>query len=194
MTMKLIVGLGNPGKEYEMSRHNTGWRVIDALVKHLKFDEPKKESKFQAIVSTGVFNEEKLIIAKPVTYMNLSGESVAAIMNFYKIGEEDLWVVYDDVDLTLGQIRIRKDGGPGTHNGMKSIIKCTGLAGFPRFRVGIESRGATSHEHITTADFVLDRFLEEEEQTVQIAINKTVRAIITALEKNLDLAMNEFNI
>jgi PTH1 family peptidyl-tRNA hydrolase len=191
--MKLIVGLGNPGKDYEKSRHNTGWRVIDELVKEFKFDEPKKENKFKALVSSGIFNDEKIILAKPVTYMNLSGEAVASLIHFYKIQPDDLWVIYDDLDLPLGQIRIRKEGGPGTHNGMKSIIERTGLKTFPRFRVGIESRGVTAYETQDTADFVIAPFLKEEIRTATIALKKTVKAILTALEKNLDLAMNEYN-
>jgi peptidyl-tRNA hydrolase, PTH1 family len=191
--MKLIVGLGNPGKDYEKSRHNTGWRVIDELVKELKFDEPKKENKFKAFVSNGLFNDEKIILAKPVTFMNLSGEAVAALVHFYKVQPDDLWVIYDDLDLPLGQIRIRKEGGPGTHNGMKSVIECAGLNNFPRFRVGIESRGVTAHEQQDTADFVIAPFLKEEAKTAAIALKKTVKAILTALEKSLDLAMNEYN-
>ena len=192
--MKLIVGLGNPGKEYEKARHNTGWRVIDALTKELGFDEPKQEKKFKALVSSGTFNDEKIILAKPVTYMNLSGEAVTALLHYYKVKPDDLWIIYDDIDLPLGQIRIRKDGGPGTHNGMKSVIKCTGLKNFPRFRVGIESRGVTAHKEQDTADFVLAPCLKEECRTAAIALKKTVKAITTALEKNLDLAMNEYNI
>jgi PTH1 family peptidyl-tRNA hydrolase len=191
--MKLIIGLGNPGKDYEKSRHNTGWRVIDELVKEFKFDEPKKESKFKALVCSGIYNDEKIILAKPVTYMNLSGEAVAALRHFYKVESDDLWIIYDDLDLPLGQIRIRKEGGPGTHNGMKSVIECTGINNFPRFRVGIESRGVTAHEAQETADFVIAPFLAEETRTAAIALKKTVKAIITALEKNLDLAMNEYN-
>lgn len=191
--MKLIVGLGNPGTKYEKSRHNTGWRVIDALVKEFGFEKPKKEIKFKALVTDGIFNDEKIILAKPTTYMNLSGEAVAALVNFYKIKPDDLWLIYDDLDLPLGQIRIRKDGGPGTHNGMKSVIQSTGLTTFPRFRVGIESRGVTAYKNQDTADFVLASCLDEECQTAAISLKKTVKAILTALEKNLDLAMNEYN-
>jgi peptidyl-tRNA hydrolase, PTH1 family len=191
--MKLIVGLGNPGKEYALSRHNTGWRVVSELAKTLKLEDFKKEKKFNSNVTSTVINGEKVLLAQPLTFMNLSGEAVKAIMNFYKIAPQDLWVIYDDIDLTLGQIRIRKNGGSGTHNGMKSILEKIGSEEFPRFRVGIESRGLTAHKAQDTADFVLSSFLKEETRTATMAIKKTVEAILTALQKNLDLAMNEYN-
>jgi peptidyl-tRNA hydrolase, PTH1 family len=192
--MKLIVGLGNPGKEYSLSRHNTGWQVVAELGRILDFDDFKKETKFKANITRGEIKGEKIILAQPLTYMNLSGEAVSAIMKFYKLEPDDLWVIYDDVDLPLGQIRIRKDGGPGTHNGMKSIVEKIGDNSFPRFRVGIESRGVTAHKEQETADFVLSPFNENELNTANIAFKKAVQAILTALNKNLDLAMNEYNI
>jgi PTH1 family peptidyl-tRNA hydrolase len=192
--MKLIVGLGNPGKEYANSRHNAGWNVIDTLVKDLQLDEPKKEPKFKAMVSTGVLNDEKIILAKPTTYMNLSGESVIALMNFYKVPHEDLWVIYDDIDLPLGQIRIRKDGGAGTHNGMKSIVECLGVKTFPRLRIGTESRGLTAPKEQDTASFVLTPFTKEETKTIKEVFEKASKAIILSIGQNLDLAMNKYNV
>lgn len=191
--MKLIVGLGNPGKEHKTSRHNTGWMVIDALVHELKFDELKKEDKFKAKVSSGTVNKEKIILAKPVTFMNLSGEAVSALMNFYKIAPEDVWVIYDDLDLPLGQLRIRKEGGPGTHNGMKSVIDQMGDQNFPRFRVGIESRGETAPSQQDTSSFVLAPFTKEETPTALVGMRKAVSAVILGLSADLETAMNQFN-
>jgi len=191
--MKLIVGLGNPGKEHKTSRHNTGWMVIDALVHELKFEELKNEDKFKAKVSSGTVNNEKIILAKPVTYMNLSGEAVSALMNFYKIPPEDVWIIYDDLDLPLGQLRIRKEGGPGTHNGMKSVIEHMGVQNFPRFRVGIESRGETAPEQQDTSSFVLTSFTKDETPVAIEGMRKAVSAVILGLKEDLETAMNQFN-
>ncbi|HLG26043.1 MAG TPA: aminoacyl-tRNA hydrolase [Candidatus Gracilibacteria bacterium] len=198
--MKLIVGLGNPGKEYKTTRHNVGWMVVDALVHDLQFEDLKKEEKFSAKLSAGEIGGEKIILAKPTTFMNLSGEAVSALKNFYKIEPEDIWVIYDDLDLPLGQLRIRKDGGPGTHNGMKSVIESVGSKDFPRFRIGIESRGGAlslkgepSPKQQDTTSFVLSKFSEEETPLALEGMRKAINAVKCALEEGVEVAMNKFN-
>lgn len=197
--MKLIIGLGNPGKEYKTSRHNCGWMVVDALIHDLNFPEIKAEEKFKAKVSMGMVETaghpegEKIIFAKPTTFMNLSGEAVAAFRNFYKIDPVDIWIVFDELDLPLGQLRIRKNGGAGTHNGMKSVIESLGIKNFPRFRIGIESRGKTAPQQQDTTSFVLSSFTREETPLALEGMRKAVEAIKLALNEGIDAAMNKFN-
>ena len=150
--MYIIVGLGNPGDKYEKTRHNVGFNVIDLLAKEYSIDVSK--IKHKALIGEGRVGTEKVILVKPMTYMNLSGESVADICNYYNIDLENLIVIYDDIDLDVGKIRIRKKGSGGTHNGMRSIIKCLGSNEFPRVRVGI-SKPKNGQD---LADFVLSRF------------------------------------
>lgn len=189
--MKLIVGLGNPGNDYEQTRHNVGYMVIDRLAEMLEAED-FNEDKSKSQTTTANYNDEKLILAKPTTYMNLSGEAVSKIINFYKISPENVWVIYDDIDLPLGQIRIRKEGGPGTHKGMKSIIDHIGN-NFPRFRVGIESRGESAPSQQDISSFVLSPFTKKEEPIVEEAVKKAAEAVKTALEEGLESAMNKFN-
>ena len=190
--MKLIVGLGNPGPKYENTRHNAGYMIIDIFAKQLNADEFKPEKKFNSLLSTVEHNDEKILLAKPTTFMNLSGQSVLAISQFYKIDPSNIWVIYDDVDLPLGQIRIRKDGGPGTHNGMESIITNIGQ-NFPRFRFGIESRGVTSPEQQDISSFVLSPFTNEELEIVKKTLKKAAEALKTVLEEGIIEAMNKYN-
>lgn len=191
--MILIAGLGNPGPEYENSRHNTGWRIADLLRKELEFEEFSPDKKFSSLVSKGTYCGQKIIILKPLTFMNLSGKAISPVMAFYKMTPSSLWVVYDDLDLHLGQIRIRKEGGPGTHNGMKSITETLGSGKFARFRVGIESRGLTAPEGQETSSFVLDSFKKEELPESRATNKRAAEAIILALSQNLDEAMNIYN-
>ena len=132
--MKLIVGLGNPGPEYDRTRHNMGFKVIDKL--SAKYSIEVNHSKFKGMYGTGLINGEKIILFKPYTYMNLSGEAVEQIAAFYKVDLEDLIVIYDDIDIAPGLIRIRKSGSAGSHNGMKSVTQMMGSTAFPRVRVG----------------------------------------------------------
>ena len=190
--MKLIIGLGNPGKEYEKARHNAGWMVADALQKALGFEEFKNDKKFKAQVSIGTYDEEKVILAKPMTMMNLSGEAVQALVAFYKLDSEDTLVIYDDLDTPFGSLRIRKKGGSGTHNGMKSVVQTLG-ENFPRIRIGIESRGITSAAEHETASYVLSPFNKTEQKTLKEAINTAVGAVKTILKQGLEPAMNNYN-
>jgi peptidyl-tRNA hydrolase, PTH1 family len=174
--MKLICGLGNPGGKYNNTRHNVGFMVVDALVGEAEFNE-----KWNALVAEIEINGEKTYVIKPTTFMNLSGQAVAKFANFYKIESENITIVYDDIDLPLGTLRSRESGGPGTHNGMKSIIADLGTQNFPRLRVGIESRGETAPEQMDLAAFVLAPFSKEEALT----IDEAVTAAVVILKKPL---------
>lgn len=196
--MKLIVGLGNPGPQYEKTRHNIGFTLIDELRKDLELEKFSPNPKFSAELSAGHFSsntaaDEKILLAKPTTFMNLSGVAVAALMEYYKIPPQDTWILYDDIDLPFGQLRIRAEGSPGTHNGMKNIVATCGTSQFPRFRFGIESRGATAPEKQDTASFVLARFTPQEEEMLAEHLKKAVKALKTALSDGFEPAMNEHN-
>lgn len=186
--MYIIVGLGNPGDKYAKTRHNVGFNVIDLLAKEYSIDVSK--IKHKALTGEGRVGTEKVILVKPITYMNLSGESVVDICNYYNIDLENLIVIYDDIDLDIGKIRIRKKGSGGTHNGMRSIIKCLGSNEFPRVRVGI-SRPQNGQD---LADFVLSRFSKDDEKNLQESYEHAVAAVDCAIRENLDLAMNRYNV
>ncbi len=177
--MKLICGLGNPGDKYARTRHNVGFRVLDLLAQKLNFPEFSEKGKY--LLSEKGRGENKIFLMKPLTYMNLSGEAVMEVLNFYKIEPKDLLVVYDDVDLPLGKLRYRDSGSAGTHNGMKSIIEQLATLDFPRLRVGIESRGVTAPEQMELDVFVLAPFLPEEEELLKPALAEAVEL----LEKSL---------
>ncbi len=192
--MKLIVGLGNPGDKYSKTRHNVGFILIDALA--FKYQaEFKYEKKFNAEIAeikNPDLSEEQLILAKPHTFMNNSGEAVQKIAHFYKIPVEDTWLIYDDLDLPLGTLKIKKNGGPGTHNGVKSVVEHFGKD-FPRFRIGIESRGTSASTFQDTASFVLSEFFGQEKEQVVEALDKGIKSIETALRQGIEAAMNKFN-
>jgi len=184
--MKLIVGLGNPGPEYEKTRHNAGWHVVDAFAKKFRIDVSRHEK--NALTGTGRVAGGSVMVAKPLTYMNLSGDAVKLLMNAYVESTQDLIVVYDDIDLPLGKLRIRPNGSAGTHNGMRSIISVLDTDNFPRLRVGI---GAASGEPLR--DYVLDEFTPEEQPIVEAAITRAVDALVLFVRGDLRRAMNEFN-
>ena len=184
----IIVGLGNPGDKYEKTRHNVGFNVIDLLAKEYSIDVSKLKHK--ALIGEGRVGTEKVILVKPMTYMNLRGESVVDICNYYNVDLENVIVIYDDIDLDVGKIRIRKKGSGGTHNGMRSIIKCLGSNEFPRVRVGI-SKPKNGQD---LADFVLSRFAKEDEKSLNESFENAVAAIDCAIRQDLDLAMNRYNV
>ena len=186
--MYIIVGLGNPGKQYENTRHNVGFNIIDILADEYGISVNKM--KYKALIGEGRVGTEKVVLVKPVTYMNLSGESLAEIYNFYKVDTSNIVVIYDDIDLDVGKIRIRKKGSGGTHNGMRSIIKCLGSNEFPRVRVGI-SKPKNGQD---LADFVLSRFSKEDEKSLQESFENSVAAVDCAIRNDLDLAMNRYNV
>ncbi|MEK7523475.1 MAG: aminoacyl-tRNA hydrolase [Patescibacteria group bacterium] len=191
--MKLIVGLGNPGKEYEKTRHNVGFQCVDLLQQHLGFPAFKVEKKFASQISEGSYQNHKVILAKPETFMNNSGEALQKLVNFYHIEPQDAWVIYDDVDLPLGSIRIRTEGSSGTHNGMKSIISLLGFQNFPRIRIGIESRGESSPQKQDLASFVLHAFSKKEAKLAKETLQMSKEAIMFALEKGIPAAMDQYN-
>jgi peptidyl-tRNA hydrolase, PTH1 family len=191
--MKLIVGLGNPGLKYEGTRHNIGFMALDHLRERIKFSDFRNESKFKSEISRGEFNGEKVILIKPQTFMNLSGDGVLLVKQFYKIDSKDIWVAYDDVDLNLGVLRIRFEGSAGTHNGMKSLIQCLGTEFFTRFRLGIETRGESSPIHQDVASFVLERFKNEELPQVNELLSTFSEAAVLALKKGGEAAQNMFS-
>ncbi len=177
--MKLIVGLGNPGKKYEKTRHNVGFLVLDALHERLKSDHISKwdhNKKFKAEIAGVTYNTEKLILIKPQTFMNESGVSVQLVANFYKIQAKDIIVVHDDKDIPLGEIKVQQDRGSAGHNGIKSIIQYMGTQDFWRIRVGVASTNAKKMEDI--ADFVLSKFGLFEKGTLKLKIQHAVDEIM----------------
>ncbi len=169
--MKLIVGLGNPGKQYELTRHNVGFLCLDSLKE--KYDLTfKLDSTFNAMVATKIIGGEKCVFVKPQTYMNLSGEAVGKILKYFKIDVLDLLVIYDDMDIPLGALRLREKGSAGGHNGINSIIPHVGTQEFKRIRVGI-----SSNMSIDAKDYVLGRFSKEEQITLSLIKDKVVSAI-----------------
>lgn len=191
--MKLIIGLGNPGKKYEKSRHNVGFMVLEALQKSLKFEKFHEETKWQVALSNGTYEGEKVVLVKPLTYMNLSGEAISKIVQFYKVPLKDCLMIYDDLDTPFQSLRIRKTGGPGTHNGMKSIVEKLGSEDFPRIRIGIESRGVLTPSQQETTSFVLSSFSSEEQKVLKKMITKGVEATKSWLEEGIENAMNKYN-
>ena len=186
--MFVIVGLGNPEKKYEGTRHNIGFAVIDALAD--KYNISIKDKKHKALCGTGVIEGVKVMLVKPLTYMNLSGDSVADVMNFYKLDpEEDMLVVYDDISLAPGNIRVRKKGSAGGHNGIKSIIARCGTQNFMRVRVGVGEKP----EGWDLADHVLGHFSDEDSRLVREAVDDAIGAIVRMSRGDVDQAMNNYN-
>jgi peptidyl-tRNA hydrolase, PTH1 family len=185
--MKLIVGLGNPGKQYDQTRHNIGFEVIDVLSD--LFSIPLNQSKFKGMYGIGLHNREKVLLLKPLTYMNLSGESIRAVMDYYQIELEDLLVIYDDLDLPVGKIRLRQKGSPGGHNGIKSTVAHLGTQEFNRIRIGIDR----PTPGMSVPDYVLGRFRAEERPFTQNAVKRSAEACAAWLQKPFLQVMNEYN-
>lgn len=183
--MYIIAGLGNPGSKYENTRHNMGFKAIDAMASEFGIDVNR--FKFKGLIGEGRIGTEKVILLKPQTYMNLSGQSVREIMNFYKIPEENLIVIYDDFDLPIGSIRVRKSGGPGTHNGMKSVVQELGSRKFPRVRVGIGSSDGS------TIQFVIGKVGKDEQQILNEAAEAAASAAADIIRIGIENAMNIHN-
>ena len=184
--MKLIVGLGNPEKDYSQTRHNMGFNVLNLLAK--EYDIDISRNKFEAEFGSGIIENEKVILIKPQTFMNSSGRSVIEFVKFYKISLEDLIVVYDDIDIDVSDIRIRKTGSPGSHNGMKSIVNILADDRFPRVRVGI---GSPTDDDLV--NYVIGAIPEEEIPKLNKGIEKAKDAIVEILKNGINSAMNKFN-
>ena len=186
--MFVIAGLGNPTSQYEGTRHNIGFDVMDALAE--KYNISISEKKHKALCGKGVIEGEKVLLVKPQTYMNLSGESIAEILNYYKVdAEEDFLVVFDDISLAPGNIRIRKKGSAGGHNGIKNIIAMTGTQNFKRIKVGVGEKP----KGWDLADYVLGRFPDEDRKKVNDAIEDAIGAVSMILRGETDQAMNCYN-
>ena len=175
--MKLIIGLGNPDEKYRRTRHNLGWRIIDQLVLKYKIGALAEEKKFKAALVIGVYNNEKTILAKPLTYMNNSGQSVKAISSYYKIPPADILVIHDDIDLVLGDMRLQKNRGAAGHKGVQSIIDHLKTKDFSRLRIGILPQ---DKESINTEKYVLENFTDAEEEIVSSIIKKAAVEISEA--------------
>lgn len=185
--MYLIVGLGNPEEKYSNTRHNMGFDVINELSKEC--DIKVSKSKFDALYGMGEINGKKVILVKPQTYMNLSGESIIKFKKFYKLSNKNIIVVYDDMDLNIGDIRLKAKGGPGTHNGMRSVIDNLNTEEFIRIRVGI----GTPKYKDDIINYVLEQIPKREREILNQSIIKAKDSIIEILENGIDRAMNKFN-
>lgn len=186
--MYVIAGLGNPGKKYAKTRHNAGFDTIDIIADRYRIDVSTE--KFKALVGTGVINGQKVILVKPQTFMNLSGDSLRLVCDFYKIDvEEELIVIYDDISLEPGQIRVRKKGSAGGHNGMKSIIAQLGTQVFKRVKVGVGEKP----EGYDLADYVLGHFSFTERIHMEEAFDRAARAAAALVTQPPEEVMNEYN-
>lgn len=185
--MILIAGLGNPGKEYENTRHNAGFLVLDMLAQKLGAD--LSERKHRALCGKAVIGGQKVILLKPQTYMNSSGESIRAAADYYKVPPEDILVVYDDISLAPGQLRIRAKGSAGGHNGIKSIIAHLGTQEFPRVKVGIGEKPP----RMDLADYVLGHFSSGEKKIMEEAAKEAADAICEIVNVGIEQAMNDHN-
>ena len=201
--MKLIVGLGNPGEKYEGTRHNLGFEVLDKLAHRIKNQESRWEHnarlKSDILQQSLILNSHslQLVLAKPQTFMNNSGIAVSMLTNFFKVAAEDLVVIQDDLDLHLGQIKIRLGGAGAGHHGVESIIERLGTDKFIRIRLGIGNWKTTSSEHggnsLNVEHFVLEQFLPDEKHVVKQLIKKSIKALEILLEDGMEKAQNQFN-
>ena len=185
--MYLIIGLGNPEEEYRKTRHNMGFNAINKIAE--QYGIKVNKSKFQGLYESAIIEGQKVMLIKPQTYMNLSGECIKQFVDFYKIPNEDILVIYDDMDIEPGKIKIRKKGGAGGHNGMKSIIKMLGTEEFARIRTGI-GRPEHSGDDI---NYVIGAIPEEEIPKLQEGVEKAKEAVIEILKNGIDSAMNKLN-
>lgn len=185
--MYLIVGLGNPEKDYANTRHNMGFNVVNRIAK--KYNIDISQTKFKGEYGKGIIEDQKVILLKPQTYMNLSGEAVIKFKNFYKIENSEIIVIYDDIDTNVGDIRIRKKGGPGTHNGMKSVVHHLAITDFARVRIGIGS----PKENEDIIEYVIGKISNEESKELDNSVELGANAVIEILKNGVDIAMNKFN-
>jgi peptidyl-tRNA hydrolase, PTH1 family len=189
----LIVGLGNPGAKYDRTRHNIGFEVIDALAKRYPDASMVENKRFQGIAGEFRGGGTRTVLLKPTTFMNLSGQAVRAVLDWYKLEPESVLVVYDDMDLPTGKLRLRLSGGAGGHNGMKSIIAHLGTKEFPRLRLGIGATDKGEERDQAVVSHVLGRFAPEDRKIVDAVIPMAVDAIDLSLRKGFERAMNLYN-
>lgn len=186
--MKLIIGLGNPGAQYEQTRHNVGFRVVDKIAAKLGWKWSERRSR--AVLASGTLGPEKVVLAKPITFMNLSGESIGELVRWYKVQPEDVLVVYDELDLPVGTVRLRSQGSAGGHNGMENTILHLHTDRFPRLRVGI---GRPSNSRMDTIDYVLGIPPGDERIVLDTSEDRAVEAILMAISQGLATTMNVVN-
>lgn len=183
--MKLFVGLGNPGKKYENTRHNAGFLALDKFAEIAKVDIDKSD--FKGLFTSFTYNAEKIYLLKPQTYMNLSGQSVVSLMNFFKIEVDELYVIYDDMDISPGQIRLKEDGSSGGHKGMQNIIELLGTTNIKRIRIGI---GKPEHDGV---DHVLQKLTDEDKKIFMEGVTKASAAVRDLLNEDFNTVMNKNN-
>jgi PTH1 family peptidyl-tRNA hydrolase len=183
----LIAGLGNPGEKYENTRHNAGFQVVDALSRSCSI--PLSKSKFDLVFGRGTIEGVDAILAKPMAYMNRSGPPLKKLADYYGIPSEDLFIIYDDIDLTFERIRIKEKGGHGGHNGLRSLIDAFGTNDFPRLRIGIGRPGTSTD----VTGHVLGRFSVEEAEIFTRMVDSAGQAVVAVLKDGLTVAMNNFN-
>jgi len=184
----MIVGLGNPGKDYEKTRHNVGFRSTDLLAGLLKTKIDRL--KFKALTRMVNYNGMKVLLVQPQTYMNLSGAAVSALATYYKVKPDHILVIFDDISLPVGRIRVRRDGSAGGHNGIKSIIQSLGTDQFPRVKVGV---GAKPHPDYDLADWVLSKFSAQEEKALGPALENAAAAALLLMEQGVEKAASAYN-
>lgn len=185
--MYLIVGLGNPGRKYEKTRHNVGFDTIDSLSEYFNINVDK--IKFKGIYGETRYKGEKVILLKPETFMNASGECIQPFMDYYNIKDENLIVIVDDIDIKFGTVRVRKNGSAGTHNGLKSIINRTGTKNFPRIKVAVNQKP----KYMDLSNFVLSTFSNDERKIVDKEIELARDTVLSIIDNGVDIAMNEAN-
>lgn len=185
--MYLIIGLGNPEPEYARTRHNMGFDTVNIIAN--KYNIEMNRTKFNAIYGSGNIGDKKVVLVKPQTYMNLSGQAVREFVNFYKVETDNLIIIYDDMDIEKGTMKIRKKGGPGSHNGMKSIVQELSSTEFPRVRIGI---GTPEHKN-DAINYVIGHVPEEEYELLQKGVEKAAIAVEEIVKNGMDTAMNKYN-
>ena len=184
----IIAGLGNPGVEYEKTRHNTGFMAVDALSQRFGFSV--NTHKFNALIADTVISDKRCLVMKPLTYMNKSGEAISDAMDFYNIPPENIIVIFDDISLDVGKMRLRRKGSSGGHNGIKSIIHNCGSQDFPRIKIGV---GGKPHPDYDLADWVLSSYRDNELKLLGEVFDHTARAVELILRGNINQAMNDYN-
>lgn len=188
--MKIVVGLGNPGLKYEFTRHNIGFRIVDSLAQDIEI-EFKKVKSYYSLISRGMINNHKVMLVKPQTFMNLSGRAVSKVVSYYKISFRDLLIVYDDLNLELGQVRIRKKGSAGGHKGMESIMQYLNSEDVPRLRIGIGNPAVNFN--FNCVSYVLSNFNNEEKDKIREVIQLSTDAIKTITQNGFEKTMRKYN-
>ena len=188
--MKIVVGLGNPGLKYEFTRHNIGFRIVDSLARDIEI-EFKRVKSYYSLISRGTINNRKVMLVKPQTFMNLSGRAVSKVVSYYQIPHQDLLIVYDDLNLELGQVRIRKKGSAGGHNGIESIMQYLNSEDIPRLRIGIGN--PLANFNFDCVSYVLSNFNDDEKDKIKEVIQLSTEAVKTIIEDGFEKAMRKYN-